>query len=117
MSATHAREGRTTCRVCRKPLDNGQPLTDETVEITEVWGRNSVGFVRRPIQAIQTPVAMHASCAAQAAVDQARSQVRRWREQIDELVEDGASSSRIAKAAKVLAEKEAELEAAIAAAQ
>lgn len=104
---TTTRENRTTCRYCRQSLDNGQPLTTELVEVTEVWGRNTVGFVRRSVSAHMVPVAAHADCALRARVEHIESQRRYWLDQIAELIEDNAKPDHIAKAQARLAEVDA----------
>ena len=106
---TTTRENRTTCRYCRASLDNGQPLTTELVEVTEVWSRNSVGFVRRPVSPHMVPSAAHADCALRARVEHIESQRRYWADMIVEFIEEGASAKAIARAQARLAEVEAEL--------
>lgn len=97
------------CRYCRRPLGAGQPTTTELAEVTEVWGRNSVGFARRPVAPRQVAVEVHADCALRARVEHIESQRRRWLDQIAELIEDGAKPAHIAKAQARLAEVEVEL--------
>lgn len=97
------------CRYCRRSLDDGRPVTTEVTEVTEVWGRNSVGFVRRPVSAREVVVEVHADCALRARVEHIESQRRRWADMIVEFIEDGASAKAIARAQARLAEVEAEL--------
>lgn len=94
---TIVREGRKTCRYCRKPLGNGEPLTDATVEVTERWSTNSVGFVRVPVAAHHVPMAAHAACHDESLRWFRESTLRNAREnlaEIDELIAEREAAGR-----------------------
>ena len=101
------RNGRSTCCGCRKPLDNGQPLTTATTP-AKMYHRNSIGDMIRIHTDTEVLAPWHEACLNASLITDAQYRIRDLREQLEEASERIRPRilERLAVAEAVLAELE-----------